>query len=59
MNFATTIHHVHQRCPGAFSLFSGRRTPHADFHLLQVTTVTLQPTTSPPLVISIARSHAL
>ena len=36
MNFATTIHNVDRTCPaGAFSLFSGRRTPHPPFHLLQ------------------------
>jgi len=36
MNFATTAHQVHRTCaPGAFSLFSGRRAPHPDFHLLQ------------------------
>lgn len=36
MNFATAAHHVHKTTPpGCFSLFSGRRTPHPDFHLLQ------------------------
>ena len=36
MNFATTIHQVQRNCPeGSFSLFSGRRAPHPDFHLLQ------------------------
>ena len=36
MNFATTAHQVERTCPaGAFSLFSGRRTPHPPFHLLQ------------------------
>ena len=36
MNFATTVHNVSRTCPpGAFSLFSGRRTPHPPFHLLQ------------------------
>jgi len=36
MNFATTAHQVERTCPhDSFSLFSGRRTPHPDFHLLQ------------------------
>ena len=36
MNFATTAHQCNTQCPaGAFALFSGRRAPHPDFHLLQ------------------------
>ena len=36
MNFAMTVHNVERTCAsGAFSLFSGRRTPHPEFHLLQ------------------------
>ena len=36
MNFATTVHQATRTCqPGAFSLFSGRRTPNPAFHLLQ------------------------
>lgn len=35
-NFATAIHAVGQTCtPGSVALFSGRRAPHPDFHLLQ------------------------
>jgi len=36
MNFATTSHQVVRMCPhDSFSLFSGRRAPNPDFHLLQ------------------------
>jgi len=36
MNFATVAHHVAKRTKkGVFSLFSGRRTPHPEFHMLQ------------------------